>query len=296
MDKVLIIFNPCSGKRKSKKHLADIVDLFCKSGYICTVHATQCQGDATTLVRETAANYDRIVCVGGDGTLNEALAGLVSAGSNIPIGYIPTGSTNDFAHSLGIPTKIKKSTQLTLEGTPHTFDIGKFNDRYFSYVASFGAFTRTSYSTSQSIKNALGHTAYILSGIKELGNIKPIYMKFNIDGEEEFEGEYIFGAISNSTSLGGILTLDPNIVDMNDGLFELLLVKAPKNILDLNECIAALTSKKYNSRMLIFKTASCIKVIAPENVDWSLDGEYQQGTENILIKNIPNAFRLLKNS
>ena len=170
-----------------------------------------------------------------------------------------------------------------------------FNDRYFSYVASFGAFTKASYATSQSIKNALGHTAYILSGIKEIGNIKPIHMKFKIDGEDEFEGDYIFGAISNSTSLGGILTLDPDVVDMNDGLFELLLVKAPKNILDLNECITALTSKKYNSRMLVFKTASSFEVIAPECIDWSLDGEYQKGTENILIKNIPNAFSIINN-
>lgn len=294
MKKLLLIFNPRSGVKLSKKYLADIIDLFCHHGYICTVHATQCVGDAHKVACETADLYDLVVCVGGDGTLNEALGGLVEGGHNIPVGYVPTGSTNDFANSMGIPKNIMQAAKLIIDGESQTFDIGAFNDRYFSYVASFGAFTRTSYTTPQNIKNALGHTAYVLSGIKELGNIKPIHMKITTAEGDEIEDDYIFGAISNSTSLGGILTLDPSVVDMNDGLFEILLVKSPKNILDLNECIVALTSKKYDSRMLVFKTTSAIEIESPPEIDWSLDGEYQQGAEHIVVKNIKDAFRLIK--
>lgn len=293
MQKVLIIFNPLSGTKLSKRHIADIVDMYCKAGYVCTVHATQRQNDATEVVFALAQDYDRIVCIGGDGTLNEVLSGLLKGGHNCKIGYVPTGSTNDFANSLGIQKNVLKSAKATIEGKEQKIDIGSFNNRYFSYVASFGAFTKASYTTPQNIKNALGHTAYLLEGIKEIANIKPIHMKLCI-GNETLEDDYIFGAISNSTSLGGILTLKSDVVDMNDGLLEILLIKAPKNIIELNECIAALTTQNYNSRMLEFRSTSEVKIHCEADVEWALDGEYEKGSREIIIKNIPDAFTIIK--
>ena len=290
---VLIIFNPLSGTRLSKKYVADIVEMYCQAGFTCTVHATRHQNDAEEVVCSNGNNFDRIVCVGGDGTLNEVLSGLIRGQHKCKIGYVPTGSTNDFANSLKLPKNILKSAKATLEGKEQKIDIGSFNDRYFSYVASFGAFTKASYSTPQNIKNALGHTAYLLEGIKEIGNIKPIHMKLQF-GDEVFEDDYIFGAISNSTSLGGILNLKPDVVDMNDGLLEILLIRAPKNLIELNECIAALTTQNYNSRMLEFRSASELTITCDEEVEWSLDGEYEKGSAKVVIKNIPDAFTIIK--
>ncbi len=290
---VLIIFNPLSGTKLSKKYIADVVDMYCKAGYICTVHATQRRNDAAEVVCATGQNYERVVCIGGDGTLNEVLSGLFKGQHKCKIGYIPAGSTNDFANGLGLPKNILKSAKATLEGTEQNIDIGMFNDRYFSYVASFGAFTKASYSTPQNIKNALGHTAYLLEGIKEIANIKPVHMKLML-ANETLEDDYIFGAISNSTSLGGILTLKSDVVDMNDGLLEILLIKAPKNIIELNECIAALSTQNYNSRMLEFRSASDVVISCSSEIEWSLDGEYEKGSSKIVIKNIPDAFTLIK--
>lgn len=290
---ILIIFNPLSGTKLSKKYVADIIEMYCKEGYTCTVHATRYKDDARDVVRYTGHKFQRIVCIGGDGTLNEVLSGLLSGKLTCKLGYIPTGSTNDFANSLGLSKNILKAANATIYGAEQKVDIGSFNDRYFSYVASFGAFTKASYATPQNIKNSLGHMAYLLEGIKEIGNIKPVHMKFSFE-DEVFEGDYIFGAISNSTSLGGILTLNPDIVDMNDGLLEILLVKSPKNIIELNECIAALTAQKYDSRMLEFRSTSRVLINTDDSVEWALDGEYEKGSNEILVENIPDAFTLIK--
>ena len=289
----LIVFNPLSGTKLSKKYVADVIDMYCNAGFTCTVRATQHQNDASEVVYATGHNYERIVCIGGDGTLNEVLSGLLEGRHSCKIGYIPTGSTNDFANSLDVSKNILKSAKATLEGTEQKVDIGIFNDRYFSYVASFGAFTKASYSTPQNIKNALGHTAYLLEGIKEIANIKPIHMKLRL-ADETLEDDYIFGAISNSTSLGGILTLKSDVVDMNDGLLEILLIKAPKNLIELNECIAALTTQNYNNRMLEFRSTSEVAITCETEVEWALDGEYEKGAKEIVIKNIPDAFTIIK--
>ncbi len=291
MKKTLIILNPMSGQKKGKKHLADILELFCNADFECTVKYTLKKFDARDIAAENCNKYELIVVVGGDGTLNEVIEGILSQSSKTPIGYIPAGSTNDFANSLKLPKNLLRATQRIIDGEELELDVGCFNGRYFSYVASFGAFTKASYSTPQDFKNTLGHLAYILEGIKELANIRKEHLQFRI-GEEIFEDDYIFGAISNSTSIAGVLKLDEKVVDMNDGLFEIMLIKAPRNLIELNDCIAALTTKKYNCKMITFKSASKLSVFSSPSMDWTLDGEHQSGNKEINIENIHSAIKL----
>ncbi len=291
--RLLLIINPYAGQKTGKKHLADILELFCTAGYLPTVCMTTGTGSACTLAREHAADYDLIVCVGGDGTFNETVSGLLASKADIPIGYIPCGSTNDFATSLKLSKNILTATKDIIHGFPTTFDIGVFNERHFTYVASFGAFTRASYATPQSLKNALGHLAYILEGIRDLGNIRPLHMRVETP-ERVFEDDYLFGAICNATSLGGILTLDPNTVDMNDGLLELLLIKYPSNAGELSKCILNLQEKTYDSKILTLHSTDRLTIHADAAIDWTLDGEHENGRETITIANLPNAYRLIK--
>ena len=193
MQRLLLIINPCAGTKRIVRYLPEIIDLFRRHGFENTVYLTVAQADATEIVRERGADFDRIVCCGGDGTFNEVLTGMLSAGLHVPIGYIPCGSTNDFANSLHLPRSITKAARCTVEGEQIALDVGQFGDRYFSYVASFGAFARTSYSTPQNVKNALGHLAYILQGISDLPSIRPIHMKVEAE-DHVFEDDYITSA------------------------------------------------------------------------------------------------------
>ena len=267
--------------------------MFTQAGYEVTTHMTLGRGDAAAVAREKGKDVDLVVCCGGDGTLNETITGLLSAGADTPIGYIPAGSTNDFASSLKLPTNILKAAQEIVEGEPVSYDVGRFGDRYFSYVASFGAFTKSSYATPQNIKNALGHTAYVLSGITELSQIRNEHVKMEIDGQV-VEGDFLFGAICNSTSVGGILTLDPKQVDMGDGLFEILLVRAPENLAEIHECIQALQSQKYNCAMLTFRSARRVRIFADPDMPWTLDGEKEDGHETVEVENLHHAIRLIQ--
>ena len=294
MKKNLMIMNPYSGKRQANKYLTDMVELFTKNGYITTVLTTTARGDGTLYAAEYGGDFDIITCVGGDGTFNEVVAGIAESDRKTPVGYIPAGSTNDFASSLGLSTDIMTATMDIISGEKVSLDIGSFNGRKFSYVASFGAFTQTSYSTPQSVKNMLGHLAYILEGVTSLTSIRPQHLRIEANGVV-YDGDYIFGAVSNSTSLAGILTLSPEYVDMGDGLFELLLVKMPRNLIDLTEIIYVLTAQKYESDKLTFINSSEFKVIASEDMAWSLDGEYQPGSREIEIKNMHHAIELITN-
>ena len=293
MKKMLFIMNPFAGVKRANRHLADILLMFTKAGYEVTTHMTLGRGDAAAVAREKGRDVDLVVCCGGDGTLNETITGLLSAGADTPIGYIPAGSTNDFAASLKIPTNILKAAQAIVEGEPVRYDVGRFGGRYFSYVASFGAFTKSSYATPQNIKNALGHTAYVLSGITELSQIRNEHVKMEIDGQV-VEGDFLFGAICNSTSVGGILTLDPKQVDMGDGLFEILLVRAPENLVELHECIQALQSQKYNCAMLTFRSARRARIFADPDMPWTLDGEKEDGHKTVDVENLHHAIRLMQ--
>ena len=290
---MLLILNPAAGTKKAPKVLTEIIAIFNRADYEVSVYITAAQGEAAHIVSERAKDVDVVVCCGGDGTFNETVSGLLASGTDIPIGYIPAGSTNDFANSLRLPLDPIKAAKEIAEGTPQPYDVGQFCDRYFAYVASFGAFTKASYATSQSVKNALGHTAYVLRGIQELSQIRNIPIKMELDGEL-IEGNYLFGAICNSTSVGGILTLDPKQVDMSDGQFEVLLVRSPKDLIEIQECIQALTTQKYNCGMITFRPARSITVYAHPDMPWTLDGEWAAGQEAVEITNLHHAIRLLK--
>lgn len=289
---VLLIMNPNAGQKRGKRYLADILSLFREYEYRTTVMMTKCRGDAVDIIKQYGKDADKIVCIGGDGTFNETVNGVLQSGLDVPIGYIPAGSTNDFANSLKLPKNMVKAAQKVCAGTPQNIDIGRFNEQYFSYVASFGAFTKTSYTTPQSAKNTLGHLAYLLEGIKDIPNIRPLHLRIETENET-FEGEYLFGAISNSTSVGGVLTLDANHVDMNDGKFELLLIKSPSNATELNEIVRALTPQNGTYPSLVTCTASRLQITADATMDWTLDGEHAAGSEHILIENLHSAIRLL---
>jgi diacylglycerol kinase family enzyme len=212
----------------------------------------------------------------------------------VPIGYIPAGSTNDFATSLGLSSNVLKAAEEIVQGTPQRFDVGSFGGRFFSYVASFGAFTRASYATSQSTKNMLGHTAYVLSGIQELSQLKTEHVRIELGDGTVLEDEFLFGAVSNSTSVGGILTLAPNQVDMADGELELLLVRAPRDIGEVTECILALQRQTYDCAMARFLRSNQVKVTASRSMDWTLDGEYQPGVEQVQIDCLRHAVAIIR--
>ena len=295
MKKMLFIMNPYSGKRRANRYLVEILEMFNRADYQVVTHMTGGQGDATEVARRLGPEMDIVVCCGGDGTFNETVAGLQMAGADVPVGYIPAGSTNDFAASLKLPTEPLEAAQEIVDGSPVYYDAGSFNGRFFSYVASFGAFTRTSYTTPQSIKNALGHTAYVLSGISELSQIRNEHVRFEIDGET-IEDDFLFGAICNSTSVGGILTLDPKQVDMADGKLEVLLVRSPKSLLELTECISAVQSQQYNNcEMITFRSGREIKITADPEMPWTLDGEREDGHQEITVTNSHLAYRLVQN-
>lgn len=290
--KALIIMNPCSGTKRANKYLTEIVEIFTVNDYFCTVMTTTKRGDGTIYAQEYGKHFDLIACIGGDGTFNEVVSGVMQAGLRIPIGYIPAGSTNDFASSLHIPKNIVQAAKNIVHGEPVAFDVGSFNGRSFSYVASFGAFTKTSYNTPQNVKNALGHLAYILDGITSIASIRAEHMAIEADGVT-YEDDYIFGAISNSTSIAGILTLKPELVDMSDGLFELILVKAPRDLIEVADLAHLVTTQNYESSMLTFVNAKEFRIHASRETSWTLDGEYQEGCEEILVENKHHAINLM---
>ena len=291
--KLLLILNPTSGQKKANRYIINIVSLFTAAGYDCTLHVTRYSGDAAEYVRGNAEYFSMIVCVGGDGTLNEVITGLIDCGSNIPIGYIPSGSTNDFANSLGLSKNVMQAARDILKGVPRPYDVGCFNGRCFSYIASFGAFTKVSYDTPQTLKNSFGHFAYVMESIKEIPELKPIHAKVTANGET-YEDDYIFGSISNSTSVAGLLTLDPELVNLSDGLLEVLLVKNPENTMDLSNIAVALTMNKYDNDTVRFFSAGKIEIEISPDVDWTLDGEYEQGCEKIVIENLNHAIQIIK--
>lgn len=285
MKKMLFVMNPYAGQRRANRYLTDILSIFNRAGYRVEAYMTGARGEATDIVRQYAPEMDLVACCGGDGTFNETVNGLLHSKVNIPVGYIPAGSTNDFAASLGLPTNILQAAETVVTGEPSTLDVGKFGDRYFSYVASFGAFTRTSYATPQSVKNALGHAAYILGGISELSQLRTEHVKLQLD-DEMVEDDFLFGAVSNSTSVGGVLSLDPKQVDLRDGKFEVLLLRSPRELGELSECIRAVQTAEYNCKMLTFTPASRITIWADAGMPWTLDGEMEPGHEEVTIENI----------
>lgn len=283
---MLFVVNPCSGKGQIKNRLLEILDLFTKAGYEVRVHITQCGLDAKEVVQRDGMDYDLVVCSGGDGTLNETISGLMELSSPPLVGYIPSGSTNDFAASLRIPRQMLAAAEAAVYGEGYPIDIGCFcQEKHFIYVAGFGAFTEISYLTPQERKNMLGHQAYMLEWVKSLASIKSYGMKVTCE-EMEVEGDFIFGMITNTISVGGFKGLVSQEVALNDGLFEVLLIRTPKNPLELSNTVANLFLKEENSEFVYkFKTKS-LHIISKEPVDWVLDGEFGGKKTEVVVENL----------
>ena len=293
MKKLLFIMNPFAGQKKANKVLPEILMLFTEAGYEINMSMTTGPGAATRLAAERGGRADLVVCCGGDGTLNETVAGLLMAKLDVPVGYIPSGTTNDFASSLKLSHNPIQAAKDIIEGQTVAYDVGKFGERYFCYVASFGAFTKSSYAVPQTVKNALGHTAYVLGGISELSQIRNEHVRMEIDGEV-VEDDFLFGAICNSTSVGGILTLPPDRVDMGDGVFEVMLIRAPRNINEIGDCILAVQNQTYNCGMITFRPAKSVKITADPFMAWTLDGEKADGYREVMVENLHHAVRIVK--
>lgn len=292
MKKLLFVFNPLSGKAQIKNHLFDVVDTMVKAGYEVTVYPTQRAGDAKEKVLREAENYDLVVCSGGDGTLDETVTGIMNCERKVPLGYIPAGSTNDFATSLGIPKDMAESAAIAVSGVPFSCDIGNFNGDNFVYVAAFGLFTAVSYKTSQEWKNLLGHAAYILEGIKSLHEIPSFLMQVEFNNCC-IQDEFIYGMITNSTSVGGFKGMTGSDVKLDDGVFEVTLIKKPKNPIELNEIIASLANLVDDTNMIYsFKTRN-VKFTATKPVAWTLDGEYGGDHVEVDIRNQMQAIDII---
>ena len=283
--KLLLIVNPKAGKRRSREFFFDIFSLFSEAGYLVSLRQTQGPGDAARIARESAAGYDLVVCYGGDGTLNQVVNGLLELTNPPPLGYIAGGSTNDFAATLQLPADPVETARVILRSDVGALDVGRFNQRMFMYVASFGAFTKVSYSAPQNVKNDLGHFAYILEGVKDLSSLRYYPARIEADGEV-FEGRFLFGAIANATSIGGLMKLKAEDVALDDGKFEMLLFPEPKNANDLNDMFRALLLQDYSGNGLILHHASQITVESPDELSWSLDGEFEGGGKRAEIVNL----------
>lgn len=291
--KVLFIVNPKSGKGSIRSKLLDIVDIFVKAEFDLTLYISQSAGDARAKAKEVEGRYELVICSGGDGTLDEVISGMMECEKRSAIGYIPCGSTNDFAHSLKIPTSMTKAAEHIAAWKEFPCDIGRFNNDYFVYIAAFGLFTDVSYETSQDVKNVLGHLAYILEGMKKLTEIKSYPMK--VESEEmTVEGNFLFGMVTNSISVGGFRNITGKHVHLDDGVFEVTLIKTPQNILELNEIIqAVIAGKSENNKYFYQFRSKAVKFISGDPVAWTLDGEFGGYHEVVDVKNDKQALSLL---
>lgn len=279
MKKLYFICNLHSGKNAIRGKLAAVLDIFTGAGYEVTIRPTQARMDACSAAEYACleGRYDLIICSGGDGTLNEVVQGLMHSEKPLPVGYIPCGSTNDFARGLRIPMEIEAAAEWLMNGHPYYCDIGSFNHRYFLYIAAFGAFTATVYETPQNIKNALGHAAYLLNAMSQVPNIRPFHLKIEYDGQV-MEDDYLFGMVTNTASVGGILKLRSFMLD--DGTFEVMLIRKPARTIDIQRTLMALLNinEDMDRTYVQFFRASHLRFISNEEISWTLDGEYGENT------------------
>lgn len=293
MKRLLFIYNPHAGKELLKPKLSDIIDIFVKAGYEVVAYPTQSYRDAYRKVSEYDSDeYDLVVCSGGDGTIDEVVTGMMQRDKREPIGYIPTGTTNDFANSLHIPKGLLRAADNAVNGTLFPCDVGKFNDDIFVYIAAFGLFTDVSYQTKQEMKNVLGHLAYVLEGTKRLFNVPSYRIKVTHDGEK-LEDEFIFGMVTNSRSVGGFRNMIGKQVVFDDGLFEVTLIKTPKNPLALQEIVASLLIEQVDTKhMYSFKTGR-ITFESLEEIPWTLDGEFGGAHDEVTVENLNRQLRIM---
>ncbi len=294
MKSIMLIVNPNSGKSKPKSMLFEIIEALSGSNCLVTTLITQKKGDATefALFACNKGIYDMIICCGGDGTLSETISGILKSDNLLPLGYIPCGSTNDYARSLGISSDYVKAANVAANGEEYPVDIGMINGSHFNYVASFGLFTSVSYSAPRSLKSMLGHTAYVLEGTKELTKIKANHVRIETESGV-YEDDYIFGAIANSTSIGGIVKLNETLVSFNDGVFEICLVKMPKNPADIVKIARGIMNSDFTDSCFEFFRASSLKIKAPDDMAWSLDGEKAEPGSDIEVDILHSAIKLM---
>lgn len=287
----LVVVNPTSGKIEIKNHLFDLLSLLSSSGRKTEVLFLNGENKIEDYLEEK----NEVITCGGDGTLNSVINAIIKKGkeSEIKVGYIPCGSTNDFARGVGIPFDLKEASEAIVNGKEKRIDVGMWNgERAFSYVASFGVFSSVSYSTPQDLKNTFGHFAYIMNGLLDVCNIKSFPLKVESENGV-IKGDYCFGAVLNSTSLAGIVKFDKKLVDVSDGVFEVILVKRPKNILELNDLVISISNSSFSSPLIsFFKTKECVFEFENE-IDWSLDGEEVKGEKRVEVKNKKEAISFL---
>ena len=297
MKKLLYIYNPAAGRRTAKASLSDVVEVFSRQGYEITVHPTQGRGDATRTVLEDGGGFDRVVCCGGDGTLNETVQGLLAlpADKRPVLGYIPAGTTNDFSRTLELPRTLPELAEAAGAGTPRPIDVGEAEGRPFTYVAAFGLFTDVSYSTPQANKNLLGHFAYLLEGMGRLASIPSYHMKVSTRSGTEVEGDFIYGMVGNTVSVGGLVNLPRDKVLLDDGRFEVILIRQPKTAKDWQSILTALTTlelSKDGEGAVVGFSAEEVTFTCDAPVAWTVDGEFGGEQQITTVKNLPRALTI----
>lgn len=295
MDKILLVLNPVAGKARAKFRIYQVADWFYQRGYLTTVLATARKNDAADFVKKYAGGHVLIVCCGGDGTLNEMITGMIEMQCALPIGYLPAGTTNDMAKTLRIPRNLKKAAKIVLNETPVPQDVGRFNHtEYFSYIASFGAFTKTSYATPQRLKNRLGHLAYVFDGIRSVGDIRPYRLKVISDQVRE-EGDFVFGSVTNSISVGGMFQFGRKDICLNDGLFEVMLIRNPVDLRQKHDILYGLIHRKFDEEHhILFFQSDKITFQFEQGTTWTVDGEFAGQPDEVLIENLHNAVQIIR--
>lgn len=298
MKKLLFVFNPHSGKAQIKNNLLEIIDIFTKAGYDATVYPTQDGGDCMKKIASDADKYDRVVVSGGDGTLNEAVSGILQNGSDTPLGYIPTGTVNDFSASLKIPKDMQEAAEIAVSGDVFKCDICRFNERPYNYVAAFGAFTEVSYETPQETKNIFGQAAYFVEGIKKLSSIQKYHARVRYDGNE-IEDDFMLGMVLNSKSVAGFELKNESgafdTIELDDGLFEGILVKMPTNLIEFQMLLSDfLRDNLDGDRYVTFKT-SRVEIEFDDDVKWTLDGEFGGEMKFAKIDILPSSVNFIVN-
>jgi len=290
--KLLFLYNPHAGKEQIKTHLSDILIALQRPGWLTTVFPTSGPKDAFHFAAEHGTEYDEIVVSGGDGTLHEVVNGLMQypKDERPPVGYVPAGSTNDFAVSHAIPSSMTDSAAMIVSGQPQSFDIGRFNDQYFTYVAAFGSFTDVTYDTPQDIKNVFGHLAYVAEGAKRLPSYRPLHIKVMAD-EEEIEGDFIVGLVANSTSVGG-MKLPYTDISLRDGVCELVLIRMQGG-LDLLNLLSDVVAGQFDSEVIIYRKVQHVTIESETPIAWTLDGEFGGSLTRAEIEALPLAMNFI---
>ena len=289
---LLFILNPNAGKGEIRSKAVRILQLFSSAGYDVLVSPTSRAGEIPEIIQRRANGVDLVVCCGGDGTLNETVTGLMKLDPRPPLGYLPAGTVNDFASSLGISKDLEGAAQAVLSGSPVDVDIGRFGEQYFTYVAAFGAFTEVSYQTPQQSKNVFGRTAYVLEGLKRLTSLKSYQASIEYDSGT-CQGDYLFGMISNSSSVGGLKLLDDAQISMNDGMFEVILIQKPDSLTEMQQVINAVLLHDYSSPLITGFRTSNLTVSCENETPWTLDGEFGGAPEKVEIENLHSALKTI---